>query len=104
MWYPISISRSQFGHFLKCGIETDELGVSLFFAFIILLFCWVSISLKILMIALSVIGLGGIRTAAWQIGHFPVFPAFDSLAVKLCPLGHLSWIVMLGSPLRANGN
>jgi hypothetical protein len=100
----MSISRSQFGHFLKCGIETDELDVSLLFKFIVLLFCCVSISLKILIIALSVIGFGGIRTAAWQTGHFPVFPAFDSLAVKLCPLGHLSWIVTSGSPLQANGN
>jgi hypothetical protein len=28
----------------------------------------------------------------------------DSFAVKLCPLGHLSWIVMYCSPLRTNGN
>jgi hypothetical protein len=51
-----------------------------------------------LMIALSVIGFGGMRTVAWQTGHFPVFPAFDSFAVKLCPFGHLSWIVTLLSP------
>jgi hypothetical protein len=89
-WYPISISLSQFGHFLKCGIETDELGVSLLFRLIVLLFCCVSISLSMLMMALSVIGFGGILTAAWHIGHFPVFPAFDSFAVKLCPFGHFS--------------
>ncbi|MDR1053598.1 MAG: hypothetical protein LBL39_05435 [Planctomycetaceae bacterium] len=86
----MSISRSQFGHFLKCGIDTDELGFSLLCKFIVLLFCCVSMSLRILMMALSLIGLGGIRTAAWQTGHLPVLPEFDSLAVKLCPLGHLS--------------
>ncbi|MDR1477696.1 MAG: hypothetical protein LBJ00_02010 [Planctomycetaceae bacterium] len=86
----MSISRSQFGHFLKWGIDTEELGVSLFRKLIVLLFWLMSMSLKILMIALSVIGLGGILTAAWQTGHLPVLPEFDSFAVKLCPLGHLS--------------
>ena len=32
----------------------------------------------------------GILTATLHTGHLPVFPAFDSLAVKWCPLGHFN--------------
>ena len=100
MWYPMSISRSQLGQTLICGMEIDDaLGESDFFGFAdgairflfgvtiapTLDFGGAFASPKMLMTALSEMTVRwrtGILTAALHTGHLPVFPALDSFAVR----------------------
>ncbi len=96
----MSISCSHEGHDFVCGMDTvDDVREGAFF-------CCATVvptaplparsgSPRIFMIALSEMTVWcrtGMLTTALQTGHFPVLPAFDSLAVKWCPFGHVNGI------------